>query len=279
MTAPTLHLVTLPTFYRSTSLRCHVSTAPTHQRVTASTRQRYTLLSRHVFAVVTWHVSTVLRYNETAREAPRGVAMNICVIARKGGVGKSTASLLIAEALRQTGKRVAIHDWDDQGTSSRSSKIAGRELAETNKQYDFILYDTPPNLAHLSTTTALRHANVVLVMTTPNAADLWEAKDAADFAIQANPKAITRVLINKVKKGTLVARTLEEAFEVLQIPIPALTNQLQDRQVFAHFLTGGWACLDVPAQLQVANLVSEILTLGYQPTTGPQNQNQEYAEV
>jgi chromosome partitioning protein len=205
--------------------------------------------------------------------------MNICVIARKGGVGKSTASLLIAEALRQTGKRVAIHDWDDQGTSSRSSKIAGRELAETNKQYDFILYDTPPNLAHLSTTTALRHANVVLVMTTPNAADLWEAKDAADFAIQANPKAITRVLINKVKKGTLVARTLEEAFAVLQIPIPALTNQLQDRQVFAHFLTGGWACLDVPAQLQVANLVSEILTLGYQPTNGPQNQNQEYAEV
>jgi hypothetical protein len=29
----------------------------------------------------------------------------------------------------------------------------------------------------------------------------------------------------------------------------------------------------VPAQLQVANLVSEILTLGYQPTTSPKNQN------
>jgi len=183
--------------------------------------------------------------------------MNICVIARKGGVGKSTASLLIAEALRQTGKRVAIHDWDDQGTSSRSSKIAGRELAETNKEYDFILYDTPPNLDHLSTATAVRHANVVLVLTTPNAADLWEAKDAADFAMQANSKAIIRVLINKVKKGTLVARSLEDAFK----------------------LPGGWACLDVPAQLQVANLVSEILTLGYQPTTSPLNQLQEYAEV
>ena len=97
--------------------------------------------------------------------------------------------------------------------------------------------------------------------------------------MQANSKAIIRVLINKVKKGTLVARSLEDAFKLLHIPVPALTNQIQDRQVFAHFLTGGWACLDVPAQLQVANLVSEILTLGYQPTTSPLNQLQEYAEV
>jgi chromosome partitioning protein len=227
-----------------------------------------------------WYVFTLMgMYIEAGRGSPPGAIMNICIIARKGGVGKSTASLLIAEALRQTGKRVAIHDWDDQGTSSRSSKIAGRELAETNKQYDFILYDTPPNLDHLSTATAVRHANVILIMTTPNAADLWEAKDAADFAIQANSKAIIRVLVNKVKKGTLVARSLQDAFKVLQIPIPALTNQIQDRQVFAHFLTGGWSCLDVPAQLQVANLVSEILTLGYQPTTSPRKQNPEFAEV
>ena len=50
--------------------RLHRTTPPTRNRVNASTRQRYTLLSRHVFAVVTWHVSTVLRYIETAREAP-----------------------------------------------------------------------------------------------------------------------------------------------------------------------------------------------------------------
>ena len=163
--------------------------------------------------------------------------MNICVIARKGGVGKSTASLLIAEALRQTGKRVAIHDWDDQGTSSRSSKIAGRELAETNKQYDFILYDTPPNLAHLSTTTALRHANVVLVMTTPNAADLWEAKDAADFAIQANPKAITRVLINKVKKGTLCSSDARGGLRSPSNPYPCInqpTPRPSSLRTFSH---------------------------------------------
>lgn len=229
--------------------------------------------------MVTLCRGSVMGYIKAARDDPLGVAMNICVIARKGGVGKSTTALLIAEALRQTGKRVAIHDWDDQGTSSRSSRMAGRELAETNKQYDFILYDTPPNLDHLSTATAVRHANVVLVVTTPNAADLWEAKDAADYALHANPNAITRVLVNKVKKGTLVARTIEEAFQVLNIPVPALTNQLQDRQVYAHFLTAGWGSLDVPAQLQVANIVSEILTLGYQPSSSPQNPNQEYAEV
>jgi chromosome partitioning protein len=196
--------------------------------------------------------------------------MNICIIARKGGVGKSTTSLLIAEALRQTGKHVAVHDWDDQGTSSRSSRMAGRELAASGERYDFVLYDTPPNLDHLGTTTAVRNADVVLVVTTPNAPDLWEAKDAVEFALQVNPSACTRVLINKVVKGTVVSRALDDAFKLLGIPVPALSTQLHMRQVYVHFLTAGWAGLDVPAQLQVANLVSEVLTLGYQPSSVPQ---------
>jgi CO dehydrogenase nickel-insertion accessory protein CooC1 len=133
-----------------------------------------------------------------------------------------------------------------------------------------VLYDTPPNLDHLGTTTAVRNADVVLVVTTPNAPDLWEAKDAVEFALQVNPSACTRVLINKVVKGTVVSRALDDAFKLLGIPVPALSTQLHMRQVYVHFLTAGWAGLDVPAQLQVANLVSEVLTLGYQPSSVPQ---------
>jgi cellulose biosynthesis protein BcsQ len=36
--------------------------------------------------------------------------MNITLLAKKGGVGKSTVSVLLYEAFRQAGKSVAIHD-------------------------------------------------------------------------------------------------------------------------------------------------------------------------
>ena len=44
------------------------------------------------------------------------VAMNITLLAKKGGVGKGTLSILLYEAFRVAGKSVSIKDWDAQGT-------------------------------------------------------------------------------------------------------------------------------------------------------------------
>lgn len=49
--------------------------------------------------------------------------MNITLLAKKGGVGKSTISILLYEAFRQAGKTVSIHDWDAQGTSSKALEL------------------------------------------------------------------------------------------------------------------------------------------------------------
>ena len=46
--------------------------------------------------------------------------MNITLLAKKGGVGKSTLALLLYEAFRQAGKTVFVHDWDSQGTSTKA---------------------------------------------------------------------------------------------------------------------------------------------------------------
>ena len=55
----------------------------------------------------------------------RLVSMNITLLAKKGGVGKSTVSLLLFEAFRQAGKTVAILDWNAQGTSSKALEQIG----------------------------------------------------------------------------------------------------------------------------------------------------------
>jgi cellulose biosynthesis protein BcsQ len=49
--------------------------------------------------------------------------MNITLLAKKGGVGKSTLSILLYEAFRHAGKSVSLRDWDAQGTSSKALEL------------------------------------------------------------------------------------------------------------------------------------------------------------
>jgi len=95
--------------------------------------------------------------------------MNITLLAKKGGVGKSTLSILLYEAFRQAGKSVSLKDWDAQGTSSKALElILGAEIAAKQPpKPDIIIYDTPPSLEHTATATAVLNADIVLVVTSP----------------------------------------------------------------------------------------------------------------
>jgi chromosome partitioning protein len=75
---------------------------------------------------------------------------------------------------------------------------------------DIVIYDTPPNLDHTATATAVRSANIALIIATPAPADVWEAEEAVQFVRERNPKAIIRVVFNKVRKTTVLGRLLEE---------------------------------------------------------------------
>src|ERR1043165_8009645 len=46
--------------------------------------------------------------------------MTITLLAKKGGVGKSSVCLLLHEAFKKVGKSVAIQHWDAQGTSNKA---------------------------------------------------------------------------------------------------------------------------------------------------------------
>ena len=80
--------------------------------------------------------------------------MKITLLAKKGGVGKSTVSILLYEAFRQAGKSVSLHDWDAQGTSSKALElILGPDASKQPVEPDIVIYDTPPNLDHTATAT------------------------------------------------------------------------------------------------------------------------------
>jgi chromosome partitioning protein len=184
--------------------------------------------------------------------------MNITLLAKKGGVGKSTVSILLYEAFRQAGKSVTIRDWDAQGTSSKAlEQIMGPDFDLPTKA-DIVIYDTPPSLEHNATATAVRNANIVLVVTSPSPADIWEADDAVRFVQEKNGSAAVRVIFNKVRKATVLGRLIEESAK--QVSVPALSVTLSARECYQHAVAQGWKALDSAARQEVLQLIVALLS-------------------
>ena len=178
---------------------------------------------------------------------------------KKGGVGKSTLSFLLHESLQQAGKDVAISDWDPQGTSNKALTHTGGQVARTDVPHEVLIYDTPPSLEHVATATAIRASDLIFIVSSPSPADLWEAREAAQFARQCAPNTPAFLLFNKVKKGTVLAAILAQATE--DFGIPALKNTLSARECYQHALARGWKALDSTAREEILKLTMEILTL------------------
>ena len=185
--------------------------------------------------------------------------MNITLLAKKGGVGKSTLSLLLYEAFRQAGKSVSINDWDAQGTSSKAlEQILAGEAPALSGKTDIVIYDTPPSLEHNATATAVRTADIVLVVTSPSPADIWEADDAVRFVQAKNGNAAVRVIFNKVRKATVLGRLIEESAK--QVSVPALPVTLSARECYQHAVAQGWKALDSAARQEVLQLIVALLS-------------------
>ena len=185
--------------------------------------------------------------------------MNITLLAKKGGVGKSTVSILLYEAFRQAGKSVSFHDWDAQGTSSKSLKlIHGENWKDKTDNATITIFDTPPSLEHTATGTAVRSADIVLVVTSPSPADIWEADEAVVFVQSKNPRAAVRVIFNKVRKATVLGRLVDESAK--QVSVPTLPVSLSARECYQHAVAQGWKALDSAARQEVLQLIVALLS-------------------
>lgn len=184
--------------------------------------------------------------------------MNITILAKKGGVGKSTVSLLLYEAFRHAGKTVSIHDWDVQGTSTKALELINGGKLGFDRQAAIVIWDTPPSLDHTATATAVRNADIVLIVTSPAPADIWEAEDAVKFAKTRNAKAAVRVVFNKVRKTTVLGRLVEESAK--QMSAPTLSVTLSGRECYQHAVGQGWKALDSTAREEVLHLAVALLS-------------------
>jgi chromosome partitioning protein len=184
--------------------------------------------------------------------------MVITLIAKKGGVGKSSVSLLLHEGLKEAGRSVAIRDWDAQGTSNKALELIGGNKALDNGSYDILIYDTPPSLDHTATATAVQAADLVIVVATPSPFDIWEAEEAAQFVRSRRPEIPVVVLFNKVRKSTLLGRLLDQ--NATQLTAPVLPTMLSARECYQHAGVRGWKALDATARVEVSQLALAVIS-------------------
>src|SRR5260370_4885181 len=205
-------------------------------------------------------IQAIVLLFDTLASMARLASMNIALVAKKGGVGKRTVSLLLHESLRSAGRDVRIRDWDLQGTSTKALSIfSPATLASMATLASVTIMDTPPSLEHPATRSALEVADLILIPTSPSPADLWEAADAARFAQQTAPSKQIRLLFNRIRKGTVLSRIITDS--ATDICVQPLGKSLTQRECYQRLLAQGWKGLDGPAREEVLQLTVEVLGL------------------
>lgn len=171
---------------------------------------------------------------------------------QKGGVGKTTTSMLVADALHKMGKRVLVVDGDPQRTAQKweinslpefpafpvkvesvfgiSEVEFARWLERRANEFDYFIIDTPPNLASRELRTALFVADTVIVPFAPHVSSVDALAEVIplikSIEDERGRKLDIRVLLNKVDVRLSSERAIVDMASKI-CPWPIMAAQLK----------------------------------------------------
>ena len=200
----------------------------------------------------------------------------ISLLNAKGGVGKTTLSILIATCLARMGYKVCIVDTDPQGSvsnwanentpfdileASTDREIYG--LRRRLKYYHYVIVDGAAAISSISAA-AVMVSDLVLIPVTASPLD-FSACGAILAVIEARQELApveARFVITKQVRNASMNKTLKQAIEATGIhPLKTGTTHKQD---YVKGLMGGNTIYDLKSSSvkgEIDNLVSEILNL------------------
>jgi chromosome partitioning protein len=124
----------------------------------------------------------------------------IVVAGSKGGSGKSTISIALADFLKGS----KIVDADNQGSISSAAAMGGRHqpihlMEDDLSSIEHLIFDTPPYLSE-ELPEIIRQADVILLPTMVGQFDLIALKGVIDLIRKEGKQACTYIVFNAVKK-------------------------------------------------------------------------------
>jgi len=198
----------------------------------------------------------------------------ICLLAQKGGTGKTTLCLHLAVLASELGRNAAIIDIDPQASASawkrrrqcdtpevlrHEAKDLSRVFAGLEQQNkDLILLDTAPHSSH-EAATAVALADWVLIVSRPAILDLEAIGESVKIVKQQRSQSA--VVLNACPpphRGgeTGIVREAREALGVYGLPVSPVS--VSQRAAFSHAFIDGRAVTEFEAAGKAA---SEIRSL------------------
>lgn len=184
-------------------------------------------------------------------------------------MGKSTLTITLATTLHAAGHNTLIVDSDPQATArswaTRAAELEHdgpavvaldgrqlrRDLERLSHGVDVIVIDTPPRLG-ADARAAMLVADVVLLPTTPGAADLWALQESITVLAEAQAMRPVNglVVFNRVDRTSL-ARMARRAVDDFNVPI--LDATLGARVAFGEAILAGLGVVQHSPSSQAAH--------------------------
>ena len=179
--------------------------------------------------------------------------IRIAFVNGKGGVGKTTATTLIAAALADAGQSVSIDDRDPQLSATTAAGIFGLPLGDS---HPVVVIDTAPSVTLPSTLDAIQTADLVVLVTSPSPLDLATTAATAQWIKTERPTGLTRLLFNLVQTNNRFFNEISEIAK--EIPFPAFKHHLVRRTAYQVAQLGGWKSIPAIAREEIIQLAVEI---------------------
>lgn len=186
----------------------------------------------------------------------RRMGIVIAIAGQKGGAGKSTLAIHLADEWRSRGRRVLLVDADPQGTATTWADVATetgspaptvvamgdalrRDVPKLAEGYDVVVLDLPGRAVGSRALGGLLVADVAVLPCGPSPADLWALTGSVDVIREVKelrPDLMAVAVLNRADRSAMTKAALEG---LAGVGIPVLDHAIGARVAFVEALAAG----------------------------------------
>lgn len=188
---------------------------------------------------------------------------HIMVMNPKGGCGKSTIATNIAAYFADVGKKVALADYDPQGSSlgwlelrpDDRPYIQGLDaynegLRHVARNADIVVLDAPARSHGTELNNLVKHAETIVIPVMPSPIDMQAVAKFVDEIKHVGKierhQVKMALVANRVKENTMIFDELDEFLEQQRVPYVAV---LREAQNYIRAYTRGLGIFELPEYL------------------------------